>query len=150
MSFPLTPWQRMLSAARRGLSANQALAELRAAGEGIKRSTALELYKYAVAASERNKSEAGQNLESRPGGNRVTPWPTRNRTGYGQMVSLIYRERGTGQLKEVFHTTHTNRLITRKQAVQNAISAYEENADEYEQELVGATYRGTYRYTPLT
>lgn len=149
MAFPQTAWQQALAYARRGKSANAYFASLRSAGIGIRRQTALQLYSAATSVVTKSRGEAFANVNSRPGGQNISTWPTARRAGYGQTVALVYRERGTGQIKTVYHTTFTQKLVTRATAMQNAVAAYDSNADEYEQELIGVSYQSTYKYTPF-
>lgn len=149
MAFPIEAWQTALEAARQGLSANAGLRTLRDAGVGIRRDTWLTLYRSASTVIARSAGEPFAPLHSKPQSHEIGEYPSKSQTGYMQRVTLVYRERGTGNIIRTYHSTMGNRLVTRQQAIQNAVNAYAGEEDEYDQELIGVSYTSTVRFVPL-
>lgn len=149
MAFPTGAWQVALDAARKGLSANAAYQLARAAGVGIRRQSSLALYRIAATHVARTGAESGRPIQSVPQASEIGRWASKEAQGFGQTTTLIYRERGTGQVKQVFHTTRTDTLISRVEAMQKAVDAYAGHAEEYDQELIGVTYSSTTQYVPV-
>lgn len=149
MAFPLEAWQTALTSVRQGLTANQGLAILKGAGAGVRRETWLTLYRQAVTVVHRARDEPFRPVGSRPHSNEIADFASSTRTGYAQNTALVYRERGTGNILVVRHTTFGQNLVTRETAIQNAVQAYAGTEGEYDQELIGASYASTWRYTPV-
>jgi len=77
------------------------------------------------------------------------PSPTRATEGVLQTVRLVYREKVTGDLRVVFHSTKSEAGVTRQEAIDNAISEYEAHSEEYQTTLVGAVHTSSIRLTPV-
>lgn len=148
MTFPTGAWQVALDAARQGRTASYGLSAARAAGAGIRRQSFLRLYKLAVSHVVRTGEEAFRPVGSVPQAGEIGRWPTKEATGFGQTTTLIYRERLTGQIKQVYHTLRTDTLVSRIDAIRAAIGAYSGHAEEYEQDLIGVSYSSTLQYVP--
>lgn len=138
-----------LEAASQGISANQFLADLRAAGMGVRRSVGLELYGIA----KRTLAETGANAFSEPG---VVPdvstfgsTLTRGAEGFLQHVRLVYREQVTGRIIERHYSVKTETPVTPQEAIDKAVDGYADAADRYRQSLVGAIYSGGTRLVPF-
>lgn len=149
MTFPTGAWQIALDAARKGLSANVAYQLARAAGAGVRRQSFLALSRLAATHVARTGEESGRPIQSVPQASEIGRWASKEAQGFGQTTTLVYRERGTGQIKQVFHTTRTDTLVSRIEAMQNAVNAYSGHAEEYDQELIGVTYSSTTQYIPV-
>lgn len=139
-----------LIAARGGMSANAFVRELQASGFGARRTEALQLYKTAVGVVARTPDEPFRPLGGVPSGDELGTWPSRNATGVAQTVSLSYRDRTTGTIKQTWYRTVTPNGITREAAIAEAIDAYSEHAESYEQDLIGAVHTSAYNLTPFT
>lgn len=136
-------------AAKGGMSANAYYRELRDQGIAARRSEVLQLYKIAVGVVSRVPEEPFKNQAAVPTGPEIGEWPTRHATGIAQTVTLTYRDRTTGQIKQTWWRGVTENGITRERAIAEAIDAYSEHAEEYEQDLIGAVHTSAYRLTPF-
>lgn len=139
-----------LIAARNGMSANAFVRSLRESGFGARRTEALQLYKVATGIVTRTAEEPFRPLSSVPSGDEIGTWPSRTATGIAQTVSLTYRDRTTGTIKQTWYRTITPEGITREAAIAEAIDAYSEHAESYEQDLIGAVHTSAYNMTPFT
>ena len=137
-----------LVAARNGQSANQFYRDLRAVGLAARRSEVLELYKFARGITSRSPDEPFRDITRAPTGAEITPWPTRKATGIRQQVTLLYRDRTTGQISQTYWATNNTNPVTRELAMAQAVSAYSAHADEYDQDLIGAVHTGSYQNSP--
>lgn len=87
--------------------------------------------------------EADQRLDFRPHAERIVrgPWGFGER--WGQVVKLELRDRATGAVQDWDITLTTDRLMTRGQAIDQALDRVVPSLEEYGQELVGALYDHT-------
>lgn len=138
-----------LKAAEAGLSANAFVKALQEQGYGARRAEALQLYKVARGIVSRTPEEPFKPQGSVPQADEIGQWPTRNRTGVAQTVTLTYRDRITGEIKQTWYRTVNESPITRERAVAEAIDAYSEHAESYEQDLIGAVHTSAYNLTPM-
>lgn len=138
-----------LNAARGGMSANAFYRETQALGIGGRRSETLQLYKIARGVISRTADEPFRDITKVPSGNELAPWPTRTKQGVAQTVTLTYRDRTTGQIKQTWWRTVTPSGITREEAIATAIDAYSEHAESYDQDLIGAVHTSAYNLTPM-
>lgn len=138
-----------LTAARAGLSANAFVRELQSSGYGARRSEVLALYRTAVGIVSRTAEEPFRPLNDVPQSSELGTWPTRNATGIAQTVTLTYRDRITGSIKQTWYRTVNDTAITREEAIAEAIDAYSEHAESYEQDLIGAVHTSAYNLTPF-
>lgn len=137
-----------LTAARGGMSANAFYRELQAQGYGARRSEVLQLYKTALSVVARTPDEPFRSLSSVPQGTELGTWPTKDATGVAQTVTLTYRDRTTGTINQTWYRTVTPQGITREAAIAEAIDAYSEHAESYDQDLIGAVHTSAYNLTP--
>ncbi len=137
-----------LTAAKGGMSANAFYRELQAEGLGARRSEVLQLYKVALGVVSRAGEEPFKPLGAVPTALESPLWPTRRATGIAQTVTLTYRDRTTGQIKQTWWRTVTQTGLTRERAVAEAIDAYSEHAESYEQDLIGAVHTSAYTLAP--
>ena len=137
-------------AANEGLSAGAWIRALQATGTGIRRQVALRLYSEAKNVVAETGAEPTRDLNQVPTLAEMPPVATRATEAVLQTVRLVYRERVTGNLKVVFHSTKSDQGVTRGQAVTNAVNAYAASAEEYQQELVGAVHTSAVRLVPVS
>lgn len=138
-----------LRAAEAGMSANAFVKALAESGYGARRAEVLQLYKIARGVTARTPEEPFRPQHSVPQANEIGQWPTRNKTGVAQTVTLTYRDRTTGEIKQTWYRTVNENPITRERAVAEAIDAYSEHAESYEQDLIGAVHTSAYNLTPM-
>lgn len=141
-------WSSALWAAGRGISNYAWQKEVRALGLGARASEMSQLFKIAQSVVTAAPQEPFRNVHQAPVEADLVPWPTRKATGIRQNVTLTYRDRTTGQIKQTFWSTIGSSPITREQAVAMAIDAYSEHAESYGQDLIGAVHTSAYRMTP--
>jgi hypothetical protein len=134
-----------LTAARHDMSANAFAREIQSQGLGARRSEVLQLYRIARGVVARNEQEPFRPQQSVPSGDEIGQWPVKNPNGITQTVTITYRDRTTGQIKQTWWSTVTPNGITRERAVAEAIDAYSEHAESYEQDLIGAVHTSAYQ-----
>lgn len=137
-----------LSAASRGISAAQWEREQRAQGLGARSSEMGKLFKIAVSVVTAAPQEPFRPQGVAPTVSELVDWPTKKATGIRQNVTLTYRDRATGEIKQTFWSTIGNTPITREQATSMAVAAYAEHADAYDQDLIGAVHTSAYNMVP--
>jgi hypothetical protein len=123
---------------------------LQEAGTGIRRQVALRLYAEAKNVAAEAGAEPTRDLREVPTLAEMPPVATRGTEAVLQTVRLAYRERKTGKLKVVFHSTKSDTGVSRQQAISNAINAYAASSEEYEQDLVGAVHSSAVRLVPVS
>lgn len=137
-----------LKAASEGMSATAYYNELRSLGEAARKSEVFSLFKIARGIITSSADEPFRDPTLVPTGYEMAPWPTKNATGVRQNVTLTYRDRTTGQIKQTYWSTVTENGITRETAVATAIDAYSEHAESYDQDLIGAVHTSAYSLQP--
>lgn len=137
-----------LRAVAAGYSANEFYRTLQAEGLGARRSEVLKLYAQARKIVQVGATEPYTNPHTVPLASEMAPWPTRNATGIRQNVTLLYRDRVTGEYKTAYWSTITQNGVTRDAAVREAVNAYNDTAERYNQDIIGAYHSGAYILTP--
>lgn len=132
-----------IKAASAGYSANQFVAELRAAGAGMRRNVALRVFAQGRALAAEYRQEPTRPLNAIPTFTESRQWPTRDSSGVLQTVQLTYRERVTDRLVTRFYNVKTAGGVTRQEAIDQAVQANSDNATRYQQVLIGAVHTGT-------
>lgn len=148
MARVLSLFPSALIAAREGMSANGFYQELRDLGVAARRAEVLAIYKVARAITARSSGDVFNDITQTPTGSEITPWPTRKATGYMQTVAITYRDKATGHISQTWWSTKNDEPIARETAMAQAINAYAEHADQYNQDLIGAVHTSTYLLSP--
>lgn len=138
-----------LNAVREGLSANAFYSALKSEGIAPRRAEALQLYKMSKAISSQSGEEPYRPVGSAPSGNEISPWPSKSATGVRQNVTILYRDRVTGQISRTYYAHRSQGGVTREEAMATAIGAYQDHAESYNQDLIGAVHTSTYEYLPI-
>lgn len=138
-----------LIAARGGMSASAFERQLRALGMGARSSEVRAVYAAAVAIVNNSPDDPFANQAGLPTDRPLTPWPTKNATGVKQVVTLLYRDKTTGEVLNTYYTVVTPGGIARSDAIAKAINAYSDAAEQYKQDLIGAVHTGAYQLTPI-
>lgn len=144
-SFPAA-----LIAARNNMSANAFYRTLQQLDMGARRGEVLALYKVARDIISRETDEPFRPISQIPSPGDLTPWPTVSASGVRQTVAIVYREKATGHISRVWWSTVTPNGITRERAMATAIGAYQEHAEAYNQELIGAVHAGAHELVPMS
>jgi len=131
-----------IRAVREGLSANAWLQALRESGAGVRRAVGLRIFGQARTLAAEYEAEPTRRLDRVPAFSEMKQWPTRASHGVLQTVQLFYRENMTGRIVQRYFNVRTEEGLTRQEAIDAAIDANAEGAEEYEQVLVGAVHTG--------
>jgi len=108
----------------------------------------LQLWRVAKSITVRSPDEPFRDITRAPSGSDLTGWPTKNATGIAQNISIVYRDKATGKLKQTFYRSVSEHGETREVVMARAIDAYSQHAEAYEQELIGAVHTSSYRLEP--
>lgn len=138
-----------LAAVARGGSASAWYRELRAEGLAPRRSEALELFRIAKGITVNSADEPFRDISSAPSGTEMGQWPTKSATGVIQTVTLLYRDRATGQIHQTWYNYKSDNGVSREEAMSSGITAYAEHAEQYEQDLIGAIHSSARRLVPI-
>jgi hypothetical protein len=138
----------LLRAAAEGISANQALSALSEAGIGIRRQVGLRLYAEARRVTAESGEEPSRPLDQVPALAEAPPTPTRTRQGVLQTVTIFVRENVTGNIRALFHNTVSDTGVTRQEAINEAVDAYNDHAAEYPTVIVGAVHTSARTLVP--
>ena len=133
-------WPSAIWAAGRSTSFREWEREVRSVGLGARSSEMLKLWRQATGVVAKSKDEPFRNQYEVPRPEHRGQWPVKNKTGIAQTVTLVYRDKTTGEYKTTYWRTVTPNGITRANAVATAIAAYAATADRYNQELAGAVH----------
>jgi len=88
-------------------------------------------------------------INLRPVASEIKTWTTAKATGYIQQVEVLVRDRSTGQIISVPFSVTGRSLVSRANALQQALDVYsDDNAKKYNQQVLGAVYTGTYQAVP--
>lgn len=139
-----------LLAAREGMSANAFYRELRALGIAARRSEVLALYRISRSITARSADEPFRDIRQTPNADEIQLWPTRKATGFRQTVAVVYRERSTGHISQAWYQTKTDQPIPRETAIAQALNAYNDHAERYNQDLIGAIHTSAYQLVPFS
>jgi len=63
-------------------------------------------------------------------------------------VTLLYRNKTTGTVNQVFYRVTSKTGVTRSAAVKKAVEAYAGQADNYDQDMIAAVHSSAYRMVP--
>lgn len=135
--------------AKEGDSANQWIRIMQSLGLGARRGEMLELYKLARGLVSRSPEEMFRDITQVPTASEIEVWPTKKATGFAQVVTLVYRDRTTGKLQQTYWKTANPGPVRRETAMAQAVSAYADHAERYNQDLVGAVHTSTYQQIPF-
>jgi hypothetical protein len=137
-----------LRAARAGLTATEWYKLLRVQGIAPRQSEAYKLYAQAVSLVANAPNEIGQPQSQKPIVGTLTAFPTKNATGVMQTVTLLYRNKTTGAVNQVFYRVTSKTGVVRSKAVKQAIESYAGQAENYDQDLIAAVHSSAYRMVP--
>ena len=146
----LYPATWALAGIQEGLSANAALKEFRAAGGHVANQTWYQVYGEVAAQVSLREGIYDEPQNLRPVASEIQQWSTIRATGYVQQVEVLVRDRGTGEVISVPYSSLGRSLRSRRSIINEALEVYsDENAERYNQTILGAVYTGTYSAVPL-
>jgi hypothetical protein len=138
-----------LVAAAAGETASEWIKTMQSIGLGARTSEMRQLYTLAAGIVRRSPDEIFRDIGQVPTGPEIQVWPTKKATGIVQTVTLVYRDRTTGKLNQTYWKTSNPVPMTREAAMATAVSAYADQAERYNQDLVGAVHTSTYQQVPF-
>lgn len=141
--------QWALNSVQTGQSARQGLAAYRAEGGHIASQTWFRLVGEIQSALADREGIYDEPLNLRPVASEIRTWSTAKAKGYIQQVEVLVRDRGTGQIISVPFSVQARSLVSRRNAIAQALDVYsDDNAKRYNQQVLGAVYTGTYEARP--
>lgn len=149
MARILSVFPSALLAARNGMSGNAFYRQLQELGLGARRSEVLALYKMAKEITSKTGDSVFQDPTLVPSGDDLQQWPVRSATGIKQTVTLSYRDKTTGEISKTYYSVTSPTGITREEAVAEAIGAYNDASERYNQDLIGAVHTSAYQLVPV-
>lgn len=139
----------MLRAVQEGWSGRKTLDTLRFFGLGTRTQVFYRLWGQARAVVAEAGQEPTRPLGQVPTLAEMPPVATNGPEGVLQTVRLIYRERVTGNIRIVYHSSKTPEGMTRQEAIDAAIDAYAGHSEEYQTDLIAAVHSSAIRLTPV-
>lgn len=140
------PWA--LKFAKEQKSASAFIAAMRKLKIAGRDSEMRAIYRIAQEVVSRGTTEPFQPLNRKPRYNTLPPWGTKYATGVRQNVELVYRNRTTGEYKVTFWSVHSDRGITRQEAIERAIAEYSVHDQEYNSTLESTLHVSAFRLRP--
>lgn len=142
------PLGAVLGSINAGMSASAGLAAYRSAGGEVRTQTWYRLHGEAQAMLAGEVSEAAKPLNRLPTSDEITTWTTSTAAGFMQRVEVFVRDRATGEVTSKPWSTVGPGVVSRGAAVEAALGAYEDNAGDYDEQVLGAAYVGTHELVP--
>lgn len=142
-------WDSAIKAAKGGLTASQWYSALRTQGIAPRSSEAFALFRIATKVAAAGGNEIGKSQAAKPRVRDLADWPTKQTSGVRQNVSLAYRNRTTGHITQTFWSVISEKGVVRSDAVEQAIRAYADHAEAYDQDLIMAVHSSAYRLVPF-
>lgn len=143
------PYWAAIRSVRDGLSGRQGLNQYREGGGKIRDSTWYKLVGHAQEAMSKRQKEVTAPLDRRPTAEYLQHWPTKKKTGIAQQVEILARDRDTNELITIPYTRFGSTLVSRQSVIDDALSTITpEGTDGDRQQILGASYVGTYVATP--
>lgn len=142
------PLNAAIRAVKEGISANQALRDLRAAGSGIRRGDWLALMREARGQLEANASAFNRIGNRIPASSEVFIMTTVTGTGFLQHIDIWVKDHETGEIRIRPYSIRTEDLMTHDDAIETALDQFRTHADNYGETILGASYHSTYVLVP--
>jgi hypothetical protein len=141
--------QWALMSVQEGVSARAGLAAYREAGGHLASQSWYRLVGEIQASLAAREGIYDEPLDLAPVASEVKVWSTARAKGYIQQVEVLVREKSTGQIISVPFSVQGRTLVTRREAIRQALGVYsDDNAEKYDQQVLGAVYSGTYEARP--
>lgn len=84
-----------------------------------------------------------------PAAEHIQTWTTSKARGFIQQVEVLARDKATGEIISVPFSVSGRSLVSRREAVNQALDVYtSDNAEKYDQAILGAVYTGTFEAVP--
>ena len=147
---PELPVWAVLDSIATGQSASAGLAAYRAAGGEVRTQTWYRLHGEVQASLAGRIQEAAAPLNRRPTGEEVQTMSTTSAKGYLQQIEVLVRNRGTGEVEAKPFSVTGDQLISRGNAISQALDAFAGGVEEgsFEEQVLGAVHVGAYQMVP--
>lgn len=143
------PAQWALHYIQEGFSARKGLEEFRAQGGHIANATWFKLTGELQAMLAQREGILDEPHNAVPTATQIQTWTTQKATGFIQQVEVLARDRATGEIMSIPYSHMSSDLKTRREVLADALSVYsDDNAERYNQSILGAVYTGTYQAVP--
>lgn len=133
---------------REGISGTAGLAAYRDAGGQVRTSTWFRLLGEAQAAIGGRADELARPQHRRPLADETHRWTTRTTRGMLQQVEVFVRDRATGIIGVVPYSHRSQAGVSRQAAIAAALEFMANNADAYNQQVLGAIHVASYLMEP--
>lgn len=141
--------QWALLSVQEGWSAREGLGNYRAAGGHLANASWYHLVGEIQASLADREGVYDEPINLRPVAGEIRVWTTAKAKGYIQQVEVLVRDKGTGQIISVPFSVQGKSLVSRRNAIKQALDVYSgSNAKKYNQQVLGAIYTGTYEARP--
>lgn len=87
-------------------------------------------------------------LNRRPAAEEIGRWDTVRRRGFAQRVVVLTQDTVTGAQKQRYVTVTTPNLISRGNAIKQAMAGFVENEDAYDTQVIAAFSAGVFEMVP--
>lgn len=87
-------------------------------------------------------------LNRRPGPDEIGQWTTVRRRGFATRVTALARDRITGAESTIHVTVTTRNLVSRGNAITQAMDAWSDPDENYPKEVIGAFVTGVFEMVP--
>lgn len=136
------PFWAAVSSIRSGLSARAGLRAYRAGGGAVQDATWYKLVTHAKDVISAGRAELDAPLNRRPTSGEASILPTRNASGWLQLVHVVVKDRQTGDISAIPYSVTGTRPITRQDAIDAALETYtpDSGSPPGGQQVLGAMY----------
>jgi hypothetical protein len=87
-------------------------------------------------------------LNRRPAANEIGTWTTVRKRGFAQRVTVLTQDTLTGATKQRYVTVTTRSLVSRGNAIKQAMAAFVDNEDNYDTQVIAAFSAGVFEMIP--
>lgn len=129
-----------------GISAREGLRLFREAGGSIGNQRWFELVRSLRDNPQIRVSQMEGNFVSVPSVNEIQTWENLTKKGYFQQVNILLRDKDTGDVSVKAYTGMGRVLRSRREIIMEAIESMQNGnlSGNYNQEIIGVAYTGTY------
>lgn len=142
------PLNAAIRAVKDGMSANESLRQLRAAGSGIRRADWLALVREVRDTLESNATGIDRPGWRKPLTSEILVMTTVVETGFMQHIDIWVRDNESGEIRIRPYSIRTDDLLTHDDAIETALDQFAGHAKRYGETILGGSYLSTYVLIP--
>lgn len=135
-------------AVRENISVRQTLRDLRSAGFGITDATFYRLVSSVRAEYADRPMVAAQPLDRRPHADQIKALDTDTPGHYIQHIDIWVYNKNLGIVYPRAYDIATDTLLTHGDAIETGLDVFRDHAQDYDEQILGAGYRGTHFTVP--